>query len=256
VCFKVANREPLAATLLHPDLPRALDAVIARAIAKNPADRYQRGMEMAMDLRELLDASRPGSQSVARQVPAREQPQGLHPEHQFAHALWAHARKLSANKVMMICLISTVLVLGLYWPLHSTHGRTATTPVAFQASDSPTELPANSPALANAAVDDSTLDLEIEHPFKDGKIWLWIDGNLEYTHKLQGESRKHLLVFRTTHGRLSQKLSIQAGCHRLGVRAQSPADQYDQRRELSCNLTPGRRGRCASVSTAHTTAYG
>ncbi len=53
VCFKVANREPVAASALDLTLPPELDAVIARAMAKDPAKRYQRGAEFAADLRQL-----------------------------------------------------------------------------------------------------------------------------------------------------------------------------------------------------------
>jgi|HubBroStandDraft_1064217.scaffolds.fasta_scaffold49107_2 serine/threonine protein kinase len=53
VCFKVANRDPLQATALAPELPPDLDFVITRALAKDPADRYQRGIEFALDLQEL-----------------------------------------------------------------------------------------------------------------------------------------------------------------------------------------------------------
>jgi eukaryotic-like serine/threonine-protein kinase len=55
VCFKVANRDPLQPTSLAPELPHELDAVIGRALAKSPADRYQRGKEFAEDLRKLRE---------------------------------------------------------------------------------------------------------------------------------------------------------------------------------------------------------
>ncbi len=53
VCFKVANREPIAASALDLDLPVELDQVIARAMAKDRDYRYQSGAEFAQDLRQL-----------------------------------------------------------------------------------------------------------------------------------------------------------------------------------------------------------
>jgi hypothetical protein len=40
---------------LKPELPPGVDAVVARAMAKDPAQRYQRGIELALDLRELQE---------------------------------------------------------------------------------------------------------------------------------------------------------------------------------------------------------
>src|SRR5208282_1500490 len=45
VSFKVVNRDPLPATVLDAELPQGLDYIIARAMAKDRAERYQRGME-------------------------------------------------------------------------------------------------------------------------------------------------------------------------------------------------------------------
>ncbi len=55
VCFKLANHDPLPPCALDPDLPPGVDAVISRAMAKRPADRYQRGLEFALDVRELRE---------------------------------------------------------------------------------------------------------------------------------------------------------------------------------------------------------
>src|SRR5579864_2879410 len=53
VCFKVANREPLPASALDLNLPQELDAVITRAMAKDPKRRYQRGSDFAEAVAEL-----------------------------------------------------------------------------------------------------------------------------------------------------------------------------------------------------------
>ncbi len=55
VSYKVVNREPIPATVLETKLPTGLDYIISRAMAKDPAQRYQRGMEMALDIQDLRD---------------------------------------------------------------------------------------------------------------------------------------------------------------------------------------------------------
>jgi serine/threonine protein kinase len=65
VCFKVANHEPLPASVLDLHLPRQLDAVIARAMAKDPKQRYQRGAEFAESVRQLQALGQPTTSSRA-----------------------------------------------------------------------------------------------------------------------------------------------------------------------------------------------
>jgi Protein kinase domain len=63
VCFKVANREPVPPGALDLNLPRALDAVIARAMAKDPKRRYQRGSELAAAIAQLRNTPGPGTRT-------------------------------------------------------------------------------------------------------------------------------------------------------------------------------------------------
>jgi serine/threonine protein kinase len=62
VCFKVANRDPVQVTALAPELPTELDAVISRALAKDPDRRYQRGIDFARDIQRLRERGGPPRQ--------------------------------------------------------------------------------------------------------------------------------------------------------------------------------------------------
>jgi len=70
VSFKVVNHEPIAATVLDAELPPGLDYIIARAMAKDPAERYQRGMEMVLDIQHLQEGREPWSKAKLPVSPA------------------------------------------------------------------------------------------------------------------------------------------------------------------------------------------
>src|SRR5579863_4942444 len=53
VCFKVVNRDPVPVTSLDAALPPELDQILARAMAKEPSQRYQSAAEMAQAIEEF-----------------------------------------------------------------------------------------------------------------------------------------------------------------------------------------------------------
>jgi serine/threonine-protein kinase len=57
VCFKLVNHEPVPASALESKLPPELDKIVACAMAKDPAQRYQTGMAMAADIQALRERS-------------------------------------------------------------------------------------------------------------------------------------------------------------------------------------------------------
>ncbi len=67
ISFKVVNHDPIPATVLDTELPQGLDHIIARAMAKDPAERYQRGMEMVLDIQRLREGREPLSKTKANQ---------------------------------------------------------------------------------------------------------------------------------------------------------------------------------------------
>lgn len=54
--FKIANEEPSDPASLRPDIPGCFKNVIDKALQKTPECRYQRGSEMAADLRACMEA--------------------------------------------------------------------------------------------------------------------------------------------------------------------------------------------------------
>ena len=234
VCFKVANRDPLRATALDPDLPPELDAVIARAMARDPAQRYQRGLEFALDLHELRersqalskgadgasrfsrageDASRSGS-DVATVIPsANFAPVGFFetPTHAVRKVLsfippqvlswW----RMSVMRIGLVLSVAT-MSLGLYAYHQSQAARSSSrtgAPVAVGASREPGPAASAPQAIEPGAgkmsdsrtlpqaVEDSTLNIRIEHCFSAADLSLWIDDKLAYDHPLRGQTKKH-----------------------------------------------------------------
>jgi serine/threonine protein kinase len=57
VCFKLVNHEPLPVSAFESKFPLELDAIVSRAIAKDPVQRYQSGMAMASDIQKLRERS-------------------------------------------------------------------------------------------------------------------------------------------------------------------------------------------------------
>ncbi len=71
--FQIANDPHPDIRLLRPDLPASLKAVIDKGLAKNPAQRYQRGSELAAALRSALAELKAGAlEKVLPAAPAEQ----------------------------------------------------------------------------------------------------------------------------------------------------------------------------------------
>lgn len=64
IMYKVLHEEPLAPSLLNVALPAAFDAVVKKAMAKNPDERYQTAQEFAQAIKTTLGAA-PAASSPA-----------------------------------------------------------------------------------------------------------------------------------------------------------------------------------------------
>jgi serine/threonine-protein kinase len=243
VCFKVANRDPLRATSLDSDLPPELDAVIARAMAKDPAQRYQRGLEFALDLRELREQGQASNlvsvgflekpAQAARKFPSLVPSQVL---------FWW--RMPVVRRGLGFAVAAIILSFLVYHQVRPSRRSPARTAVAVGASAEPVPEASTAQAVAHSggnvsdsrglakAVADSRLDIHIEHRFSAADLSLWIDDKLAYEHSLRGQTKKHWNPFRVD-VQETETVRLAAGKHSLRVRVRSKPEKYEQSATIS-----------------------
>jgi serine/threonine protein kinase len=272
VSFKVVNRDPVPATVLDTDLPPGLDYIIGRAMAKDPAQRYQRGMEMVLDIQELREGREPWSKTKqpgwspstdveqtantkARSWTARQRADAAKPNvltlgHDAAEKLLKKLRQSSgaATALLLVGLLTLGIGLGKrVWPQkRSTTSQTAATP----ATPVKTLPPVGAPAMATtgtppvrkplAKVSPATLDIEAEYNFTAAHLSVWIDGRQSYTRELEATDKKRLVVFHGVQGHESHVMQLSPGEHRVEVRVVSGADSYDQSRRVEGKFASGK----------------
>jgi serine/threonine-protein kinase len=290
VCFKVANREPVAASALDMNLPPAIDAVISRAMAKNPEDRYQLGSDFANDLSELQRSSQKTSTSTATSAKAATSTRTrsaltrkgtaealvappvtavLNAEKVVRHILFrAPIRDLALAAATIILLV----IVGAQSKLFVSSSKVSAgnsepelrAPVVADAAPAKTvaeapqplqpspatPVPASIPAIRKVAVKaprpakqilvpSSTLDLAVQHQFKDATLYVWVDDKLELTRPLHGGAQKKLVVFNGVRGIDSESLKIPAGQHLLRFRALSADQTIDLSKTISAQFIGG-----------------
>jgi serine/threonine protein kinase len=280
VSFKVVNHEPMPATLLDTELPPGLDYIIARAIAKDPAERYQRGMEMVLDIQELREGREPWSKSKRPGSPtggssgqtARERARASLVQPGIASSVPLSARSLLLlflrhgagenllNAIRKKSFASTLLLVSLLLvgigvisfrplglrPRIVRPWLRAGEVYPIKSATSPPTAPAASPVTAVATaptrppVSPAMLDIEVEHNFTAAHLSVWVDDHSIYTHLLEGSDKKRLIVFHGVQGHESHAMQLAPGKHRVRVRVVSSVDSYDQSGTVAGEFASGK----------------
>jgi serine/threonine protein kinase len=329
VSFKVVNRDFIPATILNAELPDGLDQIVARAMAKDPADRYQRGSEMQVALRNLIEARERASKTVAA-IPLRREPEGVVANAISRSSVFAQAaaptrpvarrpltlhdpvasnllKQIRSKSYIGVSVLAGLFILGLSIisfgpqgmrpraaeqlptlpvvqpkiaatesnssadstpsvdettaklpavakhkasvPQHSTPKLAAASrnTLVETHSASPKDLPkpvpaariypalatvaqpiSGSNALVNSTVAAPTLvpanlAIEVDHPFTQAHLSIWVDDQLTYTHVLEGTAHKRLIVFHHVEGHELHSMQLSPGKHVLRVRVTSDA---------------------------------
>jgi len=106
-------------------------------------------------------------------------------------------------------------------------------------SHAPAPHAAQQTAARQIVVPLSTLDLAVQHQFKDATLFVWVDDKLLLTRPLHGATEKKLVVFGGVRGVDSQTLNLPAGKHVLRLRALSADHAIDLSRTISADFIGG-----------------
>ncbi|MGC2185408.1 MAG: hypothetical protein WA637_19230, partial [Terriglobales bacterium] len=259
VCFKLVNHAPLAVTAFNSQLPPELDSIVSRAIAKDPDQRYQTGMELANDIRELrgicglvqktdssvtsvkADATSRDVPSVARasrgqkseNMPAKESVAGLDPNIGVQPTrYWPKWNGLLLSALFAIVIGFVTLSAINRGHLQGSQAQKTETEAGSMSSSVGVGSVDSKSALISLAPADGTLQIQIQHRFTKGWASVWLDNRLVYTHSLHGEIKSRALVFQRMEGRQSATIGVPTGEHEVRVRIQSAADHYDQSKTM------------------------
>jgi len=281
VCFKVANREPIAASALDMSLPPQLDAVISRAMAKEVNERYQRASHFADDLRILQQSYRPGSTTSSFRAIAdagtgsalktsasaiRTSSNAVAATGQAVQNWYSNVRIrdliLGALAVLLLVIVAGQSKLFVVMSKFGSNDAVPATiaPAVAPASIQPSRpvpaedvhsIPASGQSRSRASlktahvspqqvvVPSSTVDLAIQHQFKDATLYVWVDDKLALTLPLHGAAQKKLVVFNGVRGVVSETLKVPAGKRTLRFRTLSTDRTTDLSKTLSAEFIGG-----------------
>lgn len=206
ICVQVVTKDPLPPSEISSDLNMAFDYVLSRALAKDPALRYQSGRELAADLDDLCSGKNPRSvaQSAKTQVVPQLGATGALQAKSATDVATARnpqamtAKSAAGSRKLLISLIAAVFLLLACAGL-----------VVLNFSRS-------KPA---------TLQVMGQYPFHRGEIYIWVDGDLRYHDELRR-------VARASHSSAANEslgitLPVTSGRHTVRIQVDAEGQIYD-----------------------------
>jgi len=219
-------------------LPAGLDYVLSRALAKNPEQRYQRGMEMSLDLQNVLAGYEPWSKTMQQstkpptrapwdRVPLRhrlvtgsEDEANQEPPRDL-RGIYRWLTRAARSKWDEFPLLRPVPVLLVLVALYGTSRHVASArpepPLAATPSSAPKQanvapllpsptsvavaLPPPTVRAASGAglpTRFATVDIQVEKQFPQANVTIWVDDQAIFQRKVQGAPKKKMGIFRST----------------------------------------------------------
>ena len=257
VVFKVMNIEPVPVTSFQTEVSPELDAIVSRAIAKDPEERYPSGAALARDIQAFRDSGFDPSETTSFITPslhkdARSAKKNQRPVRPYlkyslpaAIAFVAIAgfffgwRMVRVRDVPLPADVMAELRLHPIRPRPVTHmGAMLRKAIARRPRAHSKLLPAKSGVPLQTLAESVKVQVEIQHHFNGAKASIWFDDKLVFDHNLRGADQRHPLL-RAVEVNQVTTFQFAPGKHWLQVRIVSASNNYDQVETLDTDLAPG-----------------
>jgi serine/threonine protein kinase len=252
VSFKVVHHEPVPVEVLNLNLPPGLNDIVCRAMAKDPAQRYQRGAEMAGALKNILDepelwngnkepgSNPPGLFEIADRVYAnatqKREATGARMVAELQHISKRLVTSRGWRTLGLLSCIGAIAAIGIWQNLRqpleaapvSPSAPTADQPVRANAVPAPRAV--TPPGTSRSASGSHSVPLRISANTKlrDATLTLWVDEQRALNKKLDAPSKKKFGLFGHAGADQSENVYIAPGQHHLRVNVQSASESYDE----------------------------
>lgn len=269
VMFKIAYKDPAPVTQLQPQLSAGFDAIMVRALAKDPQQRYAVARELALDLEDIERGQSPAhAMRVADPAPVKipavaERTTLVSPGDDASvlrrtespgrrvtdtHPAWAMAESAArriAERAAAGTKESVRLVRGLPWRRWAAFAK-----AGWQKFRG---LPGKVQAGTGAAigvlllfvlwdplfVPKATLEVRCTHDLSSGVLTILVDEREVMEAELTGSTQRRLGVFRRTAGIFTGEARVPVGDHTVRVRVRSDDERILASREVQGMFAKG-----------------
>ncbi len=259
VVFKVMNIDPVPVTSFQSNVSPELDAIVSRAIAKDPDERYPSGAELARAIHAFRNSDLSPSDtatfitaSLQRDLLNAAKQKNTNASRYRGYWLWSAILLLATASLFFAWKMTrarnvpvpaeVIAELRLH-PIHARQLASAQVSAVKKAVAHVSRLRRkNSPSAPSSTppktVDTAKVQVEIQHHFNGAKASIWLDDKLIFDQKLRGADQRHPLL-RALEINQVTNFQFAPGKHSLQVRIVSPANNYDQIENLETELLAG-----------------
>jgi serine/threonine-protein kinase len=235
---KVMHQQPPPPSQLRPELSVAVDAVIARSLAKMPSARYASVEELAEDLADL-QAERPPRHLGKAPSPRSPEREGDLPTLELADEDRPGRGKVAALAGGIVLL--ALVLAGVFWARRGIAPPPSSSPSAVAAlSETPEPSPSSALDSLLSAIQGekpAQLAIDLEHPLRSGVLRIWVDGEVKKEEKVGGHITKSIAGIKLRKGTYHDVIELAPGSHEIQVQVSWDGGERTQR--IAGTFKPG-----------------